>query len=312
MRLRFAIILIILFLINCPKAYKPDVESIEVLYLSSLHDDIYRDKPILAGIKELHGFKVGHLKTNPPFLSIIMGRLGFYELLNNTGIDFVVADSLTFWTDNINYFLIPESMGYAIKNHEGIRFAILRKDKDILTIDDEIRISLVKQRSDVLWIIENTLIDISPVKINFFIKDRGLTDTTMTVLSVEPDSSLLFKIKNFKEMLEQILNKKTFLDGKSFKEYILSSTAQDEGVNVILYPQHLFMNGIKQDSVSLREILSNIICEMRFTKKTMDKEQIQNLSTERKYEIWGKVGKNNSVLLPDGFGTYLFDMFYEL
>ncbi|MGB3340910.1 MAG: hypothetical protein WBB37_05465 [bacterium] len=312
MRLRFALLLIIPFLLNCPKKYKPDIESIEVLYLSSLHDDIYRDKPILAGIKRLPGFKVGHLKTNPAFLGVIMGRLGFYELLNNTGIEFVVTDSLTFWTDNINYFLIPKSMGYAIKNHEGIRFAILRKDKDILTMDDEIKISLVKQRSDILWIIENKLIDITPVKINFFIKDRGLTDTTMTALNVEPDSLLLTELKGFKGMLEQILNKKTFLEDKTLQEYILSTTAQSEGVEVILYPQNLFINDIKKDSVSLREILNNVVSEMKFTKTTMDKKQIQSLNIDGKYKIWGKVKNNNSVLLPDNFGMYLFDMFYKM
>jgi len=312
MRSRLAVCLIIPLLLNCPKKYKPDVESIEVLYLSSLHDDIYQDKPILAGIKGVPGLKVGHLKTDPAFLGLIMGRLGFYELLNNTGIEFVITDSLTFWTDNINYFLIPKSLGYAIKNYEGIRFAILRKDKDTLTIDDEIQISLVKQRSDIMWIIDNELIDIMPVKINFFIKDRGLTDTTMATLNVKPDSSLLIEIKDFKERLEQVLNKKTSLFKETLKEYILSTTAQNEEADIILYPEELFIDHIEKDSVSLREILDHVVSEMKFTKTTMDKEQVQDLVTDKKYKMWGKLKKTNSVLRPDKFGKYLFDMFYKL
>lgn len=312
MRLRFVLLLMIPLILNCPKKYKPDIESIEVLYLSSLHDDIYRDKPILAGIKGVPGFKVGHLKTDPAFLGIIMGRLGFYELLNETGIEFVLTDSLGFWADNINYFLIPRNLGYAIKNHEGIRFAILRKNKDTLTIDDEIQVSLVKQRSDILWIIENKLLDIAPVRINFFIKDRGLTDTTMTVLAVEPDSLLAAKIINFRKKLAQTLNQNIFLGEKTLQEYILSKVSKNEGVDVILYPRELFMNGIKKDSVTLQEILNNVVCEMKFTKMKMDKNQTLKLNADARYQVWGKVTKSNNVLFPDEFGIYVFDMFYRL
>lgn len=312
MRLRYLFLLIFPLLFNCPKKYAPDVESIEVLYVSSLYNDIYQDQPILAGIKGLPGLKVGHLKTNPPFMSIILGRLGFYELLNETGIDFVIADSLTFWTDNINYFLVPKSMGYAITNYEGIRFAILRKDKDSLAIADEIQISLVKQRSDVLWIIENSLLDIAPIRINFFIKDRGLADTTMTALKVETDSSLYGKIKEFKNKVEQTLKQKIYLEQKNLKAYILSAVSLNEGVNIILYAQGLFINDISSDSITLEEILNSVVCEMKFSKMVMNKKQIQELNKEKEYKTWGKLKKNNNVLLPDEYGTYLFDMFYKL
>jgi hypothetical protein len=312
MRLRYLFLLVFPLLFNCPKKYAPDVESIEVLYVSSLYKDIYQDQPILAGIKGLPGLKVGHLKTNPPFMSIILGRLGFYELLNETGIDFVIADSLTFWTDNINYFLVPKSMGYAITNYEGIRFALLRKDKDTLAIADETQISLIKQRSDVLWIVENRLLDITPIRINFFIKDRGLADTTMTALKVGLDTLLADKIKRFKEKLEQTLNRKIYLEQKNLKAYILSTVSLNEGVNIILYTHGLFINDISSDSITLEEILNSVVCEMKFNKMVMNKKQIQELNKEKEYETWGKLKKNNNVLLPDEYGTYLFDMFYEL
>lgn len=203
-------------------------------------------------------------------------------------------------------------MGYAIKNHEGIRFAIMRKNKDILTIDDEIQIELVRQRSDILWIIENKLIDITPVRINFFIKDRGLTDTTMTALDIEPDSVSIIEIKNFTKMLEQTLNKKTFLHGKTLSEYIMSKIMQDQGTDMILYPQDLFIKDVKNDSISLREILNSIACETKFTKTTLDKEQVEALIKERHYKTWGKTKNQNSVVLPDDYGVYIFDMFYKM
>jgi hypothetical protein len=203
-------------------------------------------------------------------------------------------------------------MGYAITNYEGIRFAILRKDKDTLAIADEIQISLVKQRSDVLWIIENSLLDIAPIRINFFIQDRGLADTTMTALKVETDSSLYGKIKEFKNKVEKTLNQKTFLEQKNLKAYILSTVSLNEGVNIILYAQGLFINDISSDSITLEEILNSVVCEMKFSKMVMNKKQIQELNEEKEYEIWGKLKKNNNVLLPDEYGIYLFDMFYKM
>lgn len=312
MRTRFFLLLIIPLLVNCPKKYKPDIESIEVLYIASLHEDIYRDLPILSGIKGLPGLKVGHLRTEPAFLGMILGRLGFYELLNSTGIDFVIADSVSYWIDNISYFLIPRKMGYAIKNLEGIRFAILRKHKDMLTIDDEIQIALVKQRSDVLWIVDNRLLDIEPVKINFFIKDRGLSDTTIAEFGIKPDSIIFRKIKNFTNLLDQALNKKTYLQAKTLKEYILSTIAQNQGVDLILYPEELFIEDYSGDSVSLQDILNSIVGEMKFTKKTLDKMQIENLIIDKKYQVWGEVKDKTNLVLPDTNGYYIFDMFYKL
>ncbi|GAH12210.1 unnamed protein product, partial [marine sediment metagenome] len=31
------------------------------------------------------GIKIGHINTDPPFMAILLGRLGFYELLNSSG-----------------------------------------------------------------------------------------------------------------------------------------------------------------------------------------------------------------------------------
>jgi len=156
------------------------------------------------------------------------------------------------------------------------------------------------------------LLDIAPTRINFFIKDRGLADTTMTALKVETDSSLYGKIKEFKDKVEQTLNRKIYLQQKNLKAHILSTVSLNEGVNIILYTQGLFINDITSDSITLKEILNSVVCEMKFSKMVMNKKQIQELNKEKEYETWGKLKKNNNVLLPDEYGAYLFDMFYKL
>lgn len=313
MRLRYLILLVLPLLLNCPKKYAPKVEKIEVIYISSLYEDIYKEKPILSGIKNLPGLKVGHIETNPRFIAILLGRLGFYELLNGTGINFIIGDPHMFWADNINYFFIPRSMGYAIKNYEGIRFAIFSKDKDSLTINDEIKISLVKQRSDVLWVIDKNLIDSPPKKISFYIKDRGLSDTSTTTIKVNPDTLLLKKLQNFENKLTEILSKNIHLENKRLDDYILSKIALSKDVNVILYPEDLFSNVIEKDSINLREILNSVTCELRF-KKSLDvtEKEILELSKDKKYHIWGKPTQTNRVLLPDDKGKYLFDLFFPV
>ncbi len=65
----------------------------------------------------------------------------------------------------------------------------------------------------------------------------------------------------------------------------------------------------RQNSV---KILNSVVCEMKFSKMVMNKKQIQELNKEKEYKTWGKLKKNNNVLLPDEYGTYLFDMFYKL
>lgn len=309
MKCRYLFLLIIPLLLNCPKKYAPKVEKIEAVYLSSFYEDIQREKPFLSGIKNLSGIKIGHINTDPPFMAILLGRLGFYELLNSTGIDFVIGDPIVFQADNINYFFVPVSMGYAIKNYEGIRFAILCKNKDSLTIADEITITLVKQRSDVLWVIDKAMIDSPPMKIDFFIKDRGLSDTSMTAIEIEPDTMLLKKLQNFKNNFNNMLSRKIYLENKRLDEYVLSKIALSKDVNVILYPEYLFGDVIKKDSISLSEILNNVMCGLKFQKSVdMTKNEILEFNKEKKYKVWGKSIKTNQVLLPDNQGEYLFDL----
>ncbi len=310
MKYHTLLLLLILLLLNCPKKYAPKVEKIEVLYLSSLYEDIHREKPFLAGIKNLSGIKIGHLKTDPPCMERILRKLGFYQLLDEFPIDYVISDTLIY---SAQYMSIPESMGYGIKNYEGIRFALLCKNKDTLTIEDEIKLTIVKQRSDVLWIIDKDLINSAPMKISFFIEDRGLSDTSITAIKVNSDTTLLRKLQDFKNTLEQILNKKVYLGTMYPGDYILSQTALSEGVNVILYPEGLFgekhMVETYTDSITLREILTILKRCKKFKKLLrMSENEILKLSGEKDYQIWGNLAKINQVLIPDEKGKSLFDL----
>jgi len=305
------LLLAIVLLMNCPKKYAPKVKKIEATYLSSLYEDIYREKPILAGIKDLPGIKIGHLKTDIPLIARLLGSTGFCRLLNKTGIDFVIGDPSLFRSENIDYFIIPQSMGYAIKNYEGIRFAILCQIKDTLTISDKTKVSLVKERSDILWVIDNDFLKTPPTKIDFFVKDRGLSDTSITAIQIEPDTTLLIELQSFRRKFDRLLARKISLDGKKLDDYIFSRLGSKENVNVILYPKNLFRSILEQDSITLQETMENIAYELKFGKAiNMSKEEVSASAESNGYQIWGKLEQLNQVLQPDEDGTYLFDLYF--
>lgn len=298
----------VLLLLSCAKKYKPPVKKIEAIYLSSLYQDIHREKPVLTGLKKLPGIKIGNLKTDPLFLAVVLGKLGFYELLNETGIDFVIGVPELFWGENINYFFIPTSMGYAIKNFEGIRFAILCRDKDSLTIEDNVTLSLVKERSDILWVIDKDFLNAPPQKLNFFIKDRGLSDTTVSSFKFTVDTVLLNKIKTFRDRLNKALNKKFFPKKKPLKEFLFSRLNENEGINIVLYPRELFLKDVEKDTVTLQEILNSVKCELKFRKRlNLTKKMIEEIQQKSNLSVWGEPVKSNNVLVPDKNGSFFFD-----
>ena len=314
MRLWYFLFLLPL-LLNCPKQIVPKVKEIKVMYLSSLYEDIKKEEPLLAGIKQLEGIKIGHLLTDPPFMEILLARQGFYELLNETGLDFIIGDTLLARTGDINYFFIPKSMGYAIDNYKGIRFAILSKDKDSLTIDDEIKLSLIKQRSDILWVIGKTFFDAPPMKIDFHLKNRQLSDTSITSINVKIENTLLEKLYDFKNNLCEILSQKIYLENKRLDDYVLSQIAENQGVNLILYPKNLFHDLITEDSITVNELINNVSCDFKFTVTKMTKGEAKEFCIKKGYQLWGGLLKNNLVMLPagdvkDDSGKYLFDFLY--
>lgn len=317
------LVLVLPLLLNCPKQIVPRIAKIEVDYLSSLYEDLYKEKPLLARAGQLEGIKIGHLITDPPFMEKILGRLGFYQLLDEFALDFIIVDSPVY---GMNFFPIQKSMGYGINNYKNIRFAIVSKDKDSLTIDDEIKMSLIRQRSDVMWVLDKTVLDLGPTKIDFLIKNREFSDTSMVPIDGALDTVLLNKLYQFRQLVDEYLNKRVYLENKTLDEYILSTIALREDVNVILYPEGLFCYGIEDDSISIRDILIDVSCELKLKRAVMTKTKLLDYNEEKGYRTWGQIIENNSVMLPvvdavsvedtvsvvdAAIGDYVFDLFYE-
>jgi hypothetical protein len=309
--------LLLPLVLNCPKQIVPHVETIEIIYLSSLYDDLYRDNPFLAGVQHVEGIKVGHLITDEPFLAILLGRFGFYQLLDEYNLDFVVTDSLV---HGLSYFPIGKSMGYGISNYKNIRFAMVSMDQDSLTIADEVTLSLIKQRSDVLWVLDKEFLAAAPQKVMLRITDRVLAETTMISLDVTIDTLLRNKLYRFRKSVDEYLDTKIYLKGKNFNDYILSTIATRTGVNVIAYPETLFRGTVDKDSVSLDEIIQNMSCTARFVKKDITKKALFDMLHEKNYVLWGTIMSQNLAMLPaEGAvsngntqaGEYVFDLFYD-
>jgi hypothetical protein len=310
------LLLVLPMILNCPKQIVPQVEKIDIIYLASLYDDLYRDEPFLAGVQHVEGIKIGHLITDEPFLAIVLGKLGFYQLLDECNLDFVVTDSPVY---GFSYFPIRKSMGYGISNYKNIRFAIVSNDKDSLTIADEITLSLIKQRSDVVWVLDKDFLAAAPQEVTLHITDRVLAETTMTPLAVTIDTLLRDKLHRFRELVDEYLNTKIYFDDKNFDEYILSTIARRNDVNVIAYPDTLFTGSIDKDSVSLNEIIHNMLCTFRFIKTDITKKALLDMLQGERYLLWGKVMNQNVAMLPaeggEGAvstrGTEVFDLFYD-
>lgn len=308
----FIVLCILLFLCNCPRRYAPGAKKIEVFYLGSLYEDMFREKPIMTGVNSLEGITLGHVHSGKPFLDVILQRLGFYQLLNETGIRYVCGDPETMRSDNMNYFLIPLTMGYVIENYEGIRFGIISKPLDSLSIEQEVNLTIARQRSDILWIIDKKFLALSPRKISFFIKDRGLADTSTTSFTFRSDTLLLRRIRDMRERLEAILDRSLHLDKKSVEDYVFTSLSDRQEANVILYSPtllHETRKDMRADDMTLADFLTIVSCNNRFTRYlNVTAEKVESLITKHGYMRWGVVTAKNNVLLPDPEGEYVFDL----
>ncbi len=310
MRLRYCVLLTILLLLNCPRRYAPKVKKIEVHYLGSLYEDIYREPPLLSGTATMSGIVVGHLETEPPILTHILGKLGFYQFLDEFPIDYVLSETLVY---NVHFLSIPRDLGYGIENYGGVRFALVRTGADSLTINDEIQLTLIKQRSDVLWRINQDFIQTEPRTIDFYIENRQLADTSSSPIEIVPDTSLNTKIVDFRQRLDTFLRTTFYLNGKSLDEYVLSTIAEREEVNAIVYPRDIFFMKSKTDTMALGEMIGMADWEFKFQKITnITKDEISQLAQEEGYVVWGDVMRENDVLAPNEHGTRCFDLFYPL
>ncbi len=304
----FLIVLSCLAFLHCPKRVSVKTSKIEVLYLSSLFEDIQRSRPFLSGIKQTKAIKIGYLNFETPFMSEIFKRLGFYELLAEVPLDFLITN---YPVHGHNFLSIPLNLGYGIKNYEGIRFAVCCQYNESLSISDQVKLATIKERSDVLWLVDKKLLLSPALQIDFIIKDRILQDTIIKRIATYEDTVLQSKILNFTQSLNRILLPKVNLASKTIIDYIFERVKQKYNVNIVIYPADLIKDNAVKDSISIGDFLTKVSCDTRFRVMELTNSAANKTIKEHGYLYKGNIVKNNVVLVPDQEGNFLFDlMFY--
>lgn len=272
-----------------------------------MYQDIYRKNPVSIGLSSVPGIRVAYTLTQPAFMEYYLYRNGLSDLLEKLSIDYVISDTLV---QNRKFFSIAKSMGYAITNYEGIRFAVL-SSHDSMTIENQVQFSLVKERSDVIWVVDQSALNLQPSLVNFYIKDRMLSDTNISPIKHKADTLRSRQLKEFRDKIDIELGTKLYVGGR-VDDHVLSRIADKQTVNVVIYPPNLFINSINTDSISLRELMEHVAFETKFNKRQMNKDELSEICQAKGYQQWGTVKKENQVLLPDEVaGKHLFDFYYE-
>ena len=306
MRYHVLLILIILLVLHCTPGVVPKTSKIEVLYLGSVYDDIHLENPVCASHSDLPGVRVAHTLTEPPFLEYYMYRVGLAELLSALEIDFIITDTVI---RNQNFFSIPKNAGYAITNFEGIRFAMFAASSESLTIEDQVQLTLARERSDILWVIDRQQLDTKPALINFYINNRALSDTSISPLAPLIDTTRYRLVKDFTRKVDAVLDRNIHLGGR-IDEHLCSRIASNHAVNVILYPENLFVKTLQADSMSLRELFDCINFEMKFKKSKMTEDALSEMRVSSNLMMWGNIETKNEVLFPDASdGQHIYDYY---
>jgi hypothetical protein len=312
-KLRNILLLVVLVLLYCPGKYTPSVKKIDVLYLSSLFDDLYRDEPLMAGTRHDSAIVVGHLIPRYPVMTMVLGKLGFYELLDSAGIDFIISDTALFLPRCCECYVIPTSSGYAIMNYQGVRFAIFAHDRDTFDIDAEIKRAIVEQRSDILWMLDRDFLNTPPRHIQFFIENRGLADTSTMPISAVVDTGFIHRLRDFRAAVERTLATIIPLQGKPLTDFVLSQVAGNANTNTLLYPASLFHGSVDADTITLEQMIETVAFEMKYKKiSRMVKSDIQDLTEVHDYLLWGTLRDTNAVLVPDPQGEFLFNFYFPV
>ena len=293
--------------LQCTSGVAPSADKIVVQYVGSIYQDIYRKNPIGVDLSNAPGIRIAHTLTRPLFLEYYLYRMGLSDLLEELAIDYVITDTLV---QNREFFSIQKSMGYAITNYGGIRFAVL-SSPDSVTIENQVQFTLVKQRSDVVWVVDQAVLDLPPSMINFYIKDRMLSDTSMSPIKHKADTLRSSMVQEFRDKIETELDRRLYVGG-SIDAHILSLVAEKQAVNVVVYPENLFINVVETDSIALRELMEHVAFEMKFKKTSMNRDSLIAIVQAKGYKQWGNIKKENLVLLPDAMtGKHIFDLYNE-
>ena len=308
MKLYLPLASVLLISLACTAGIVPRVSSIQVVYVGSIWEDMYRDKPISAGVAELEGIKVAHTLTDPVFMEYFLLRKGLNELLDSLDLDFVIGDTVAYGSE---YFPVQKSMGYAIQNIGGIRFAMVCSPEESLTVQDQISISLLKERSDILWVIDSSLLAMPASLIAFNMSQRTLSDTSVSKIKVKDNAEHTRLIHDFRQRIENELNREIRIAGR-IDEHVLSSIARKENVNVIIYPKGLFSETAEATSMTLRALMQSVAFETKLSKTEMTPAEISEIVQSTGSLTWGKINEQNIVLLHDeDKGKHIFDYYYQ-
>ena len=304
MKFKLLLLAFAVLILSCTKGVVPRTSKIEVVYIGSIYEDIYKENPVSAGLAKLPGIKITHTKTEPGFMEYYLYRMGLHELLKELEIDYVIGDTMV---QDRDLFGIDRSMGYAIMNYGGIRFAVVSSE-DSLTIEDQIQWTLLKERSDIIWVIDAKALNLQPSMIDFYIQDRALSDTTMSPIKVETDTARSRKIREFRNHIENRLSRKFYVGGR-VDDHLFSLIAERQGINAIVYPENLFVKVIEADSMTLRVLMDCIAFETKFKKTEMEQAAILEICQTEGLLQWGNIKEENVILLPDESGQHIFDFY---
>lgn len=307
MKWRVFLVLLVAFWCNCPKRPGPTTRTINLRYLGALDADLARTEPYLAAKADTGAVVVGVLEFEEPFLYEVWRRLGFFSLLDDLEVDFLVTGAPALGN---RFYTVTSDMGYGIQNYRGIRFGLLSQVRDTLTISEQTRITVLRQRCDVLWVLDRALRETGPSEITIRIAERAVADTALRPLRSVSDSLTQAKVLAFKSALDGELGRSIDLGGIGLRDYVLSSLARQTGANVILYPRAVFRGTAASDPLSFHELIASVDLAERFEVKEADKTEVARLSQERSYETWGKVAAQNRVLIPDPGGDMLYDLIF--
>lgn len=300
------LIFICLIFLHCPKRVSLKTSKIEVIYLSSLLEDIKKPEPYLCSIADTGAITITYINFETPFMDQLFQRLGFYRLLNDTPLDFLVTNYPVY---GYNFLPIHFDLGYGIKNIEGIRFGICSQYRDSLSISDQVKLATIKERSDILWIVDKKLLSLPPMQIDFIIRDRILQDTLLRNIKIVRDTTLQRKFNDFNESLDRLLNVKIDVN-TTIANYIFSRVKQQKNINIMLYSEGLIKDSSVKNSITMGQFLSNVTCDTKFKIQDLSANEIKKIIKENGYQYWGDILKKNLALIPDKDGEYLFDLIF--
>ena len=306
MKYRYLVLLLIPFLLNCPKHPSPGTKKkIEVYYLASVVDDLSQSEPLITGLFTRGGIKIGYLDNHNAGYSLFLSRFGLYDLLDSLPLDFLITDVPV---PGHHFLTIGRSMGYGIKNYEGVRFGIVCQNAETLSIQDRVSISVITERTDVMWVIDRQFLNQPAVKVEFLVRRRELQDTSLSKIKIKPDLAWTQRATTFARRLTDTLNAKVGTGGQVLSDFALDRLARAAGVTAVVYPPTMFLTSPAKSDLMLRDLLAGMDAAVRMKKVIFARDSLLKFQTDNHCLLWGKVDKTTAALVPDPHGIHVLDL----